>query len=172
MIRENCSLIGVITKTHGIAGQVMIRLNGDFADDIEPGEPVFVEVDENLVPFFIEEAEVFPDRAILRLEFISSPQEAKKFTGKNVYLDNSLISGRDEFSPENGEFFIGYSFRDITSGKEGIIKDFTDNLMNPLFLVSSGKSEFLLPVHEDFILKVDHKKKHMDLKLPEGLAEI
>src|SRR3990172_8160073 len=98
MFRENCSLIGYISKSHGINGQLMIRLNGDYADNIEPGEPIFVEVDDILVPFFILEAEVFPDRAILSLEFIRNPLEAQKFTGKKVYLESSRISGQDDLS--------------------------------------------------------------------------
>lgn len=150
----------------------MLRLNGDFADDIEPGEPLFVEVDEKLVPFFIEEAEVFPDRAILRLEFISNPRDVQKLTGKNVYLENSLISEKEELSGNNAAYYIGFSFQDRTSGIEGIIKEFIDNPMNPLFLVANESSEFLLPVHPDFILHVDEQKKLIIFRLPEGLADI
>jgi 16S rRNA processing protein RimM len=172
MIKENCSLIGFISKSHGISGQLMLRLNGDFADDIEPGEPLFVEVDEVLVPFFIEEVEAFPDRAIVKLEFISNPQEGNKFAGRNIYLGKSLYTGKENLSRDNGGFYIGYSIQDKTSGIEGIIREFIDNPLNPLFLVTNESSEFLLPVHEDFILKVDHKKKLLILELPEGLVDI
>jgi 16S rRNA processing protein RimM len=172
MIRENCSLIGQISKSHGISGHLMLRLNGDFADDIEPGEPLFVEVDEILVPFFIEEAEVFPDRAIVKLEFISTPMDVKKITGKNVFLEKSAIGVNENVSGDNGRFYVGYSIEDKTSGIEGIIKEFIDNPMNPLFLVENESSEFLLPVHPDFIVEVDDKKKLMILELPEGLADI
>lgn len=172
MIKANCSLIGYISKSHGINGQLMIRTNGDYADEIEPGEPLFVEMDEILVPFFIEEAEVFPDRAILKMEFISNPMEVKKYTGKNVYMEKS--PGLDEGNQygDSGGFYIGYSIQDKTSGITGIIKEFIDNPLNPLFMVANESSEFLLPIHQDFILEVDDKKKLMILQLPEGLADI
>ncbi len=150
----------------------MLRLNGDFADDIEPGEPLFVEVDEILVPFFIEEVEAFPDRALVRLEFISNPMDVKKITGKSVYLEKTEALEESRISDDNGGFYIGYSIQDKTSGIEGIIKEFIDNPLNPLFIVENESSEFLLPVHEDFILEIDHKKKLMILELPEGLADI
>jgi 16S rRNA processing protein RimM len=172
MIKENCSLIGQITKSHGISGQLMLRLNGDFADDIEPGEPLFVEVDEVLVPFFIEEVEAFPDRAIVKLEFISNPLEVKKYTGRNVYLKKTVGQIKKNLSEDNGSFYVGYSIHDNTSGIEGIIKEFIDNPLNPLFLIVNETSEFLLPVHEDFILEIDHNQKRMVLELPEGLADI
>jgi 16S rRNA processing protein RimM len=169
MIRENCSLIGTITKPHGIGGQLILRLNSDFADDIEPGEPLFVKVDETLVPFFIEEAEVYPDRAILKLEFITNPQEAQKFAGMNVYLENRLISEKSELTEANAEIFTGYLFYDKASGMEGIIKEYIDNPLNPLFLVSGESTEFLIPVHPDFIVNVDHRKKMVVFDLPDGL---
>jgi 16S rRNA processing protein RimM len=172
MIRENCSLIGTITKPHGIGGQLIIRLDGDFADDIEPGEPLFVKVDEQLVPFFIEEAEVFPDRAILKLEFVNNPDEARKLTGKEIYLENFRIGTQADLSGENAGIYIGFSFHDKTSGIEGIIKDFIDNPLNPLFLVNNESSEFLIPVHPDFIVEIDQKRKLIILELPEGLDSI
>ncbi len=172
MIKENCSLIGIITKPHGIGGKLVIRMNGDYADDIEPGEPLFVEVDEKLVPFFIEEAEVYPDRAIIKLEFIANPGEAQKLVGKSVYLENSLIRKKDELLDDNAGDYVGYSFEDKTSGIKGIIKEYIDNPLNPLFLVSNESSEFLIPIHPDFIVEVDHKKKEMLFNLPDGLAEL
>jgi len=170
MVRENFSLIGTITKSHGITGQLMVRLSGDFSDDIEPGEPLFVEVDEKLVPFFIEEAEVFPDRALLKLEFITNPHEAQKYSGMSVYLENRLIQDKSELTADSAELFVGYAFYDKASGMEGIIKEYIDNPLNPLFLVSNESSEFLIPVHPDFILNVDHTKKLMVFDLPDGLT--
>lgn len=170
MIKKNCSLIGIITKPHGIGGKLVVRMNGDYADDIEPGEPLFVKVDEKLVPFFIEEAEVYPDRAILKLEFISNPFEAQKYSGMNVYLPATLIEKKDSVSADNPAFFVGYSIKDINSGIEGVIKEFIDNPFNPLFLVTNESSEFLLPVLTDFILEVDHKRKMIVFELPEGLT--
>jgi len=172
MIKENCLLIGYVSKSHGVSGQLMIRLNGDFADDIEPGEPLFVEVDDILVPFFIEEVEAFPDRAIVKIEFITNPMDVKKVIGKNVFLERTEVLDGNSLSDNMGSFFVGYSIQDKTSGIEGIIKEFIDNPLNPLFLVANESSEFLLPVHEDFIIEVDDRKKLMILELPEGLADI
>ncbi|MCB8994096.1 MAG: hypothetical protein H6538_00640 [Bacteroidales bacterium] len=172
MIREDCSLIGYISKAHGIDGQLMVRTNSNFADDIEPGEPLFVKVDELLVPFFIEEAEVYPDRAIVKLEFIDNPEEARKFTGLSVYLEKQEHRPESAIQTDNFGYYTGYSFRDNTSGIEGIIREFIDNPLNPLFLVENGASEFLVPVHPDFIVEEDNKRKLLVFNLPEGIADI
>ena len=89
-----------------------------------------------------------------------------------VIRERGLLLDKDILSEDNGGFYIGYSIQDKTSGIEGIIREFIDNPLNPLFLVANESSEFLLPVHPDFILKVEHKKKLMILQLPEGFVDI
>jgi len=112
---------------------------------------------------------VFPDRAIIKLEFVANPEEALKLVGKNVYLENFLIREKDDLLDENAGIFVGYLFEDKASGIKGVIKEFIDNPLNPLFLVSDESLEFLIPVHPDFIVEVDHKKKLIVFDLPEGL---
>lgn len=169
MIRESCSLIGQITKIHGIDGFLMVRVNGDYADDIEPGEPLFVELDGVLVPFFIEEVEAFPDRALVKLEFITNPNEAKKITGCKVYLENSLLKNESAVNIDDPGIFEGYSMSDKNSGFEGTIIEYIDNPQNPLFLAGNSKIQFLIPVHPDFILRIDKKGKKIVFDLPEGM---
>ena len=85
MIRDNCSKIGYITKPHGIDGSVVVRLNGLFADDIEPGEPMFIEIDGTLVPFFIEEIRPQTDMAYIKFGFVDSEKDAGKLRTFSLY---------------------------------------------------------------------------------------
>ncbi len=85
MIRDDCSKIGYITKPHGKNGEVVVRLNGPFADDIEPGGAMFFEIQGTLVPFFIEEIRPSGDMAYVKFEFVDSEQEARKYRGCNLY---------------------------------------------------------------------------------------
>lgn len=169
MIGDHCSLIGTITKPHGTGGHLMVRLNSVFADDIEPGEPLFVKVDGKLVPFFIEEAEVFPDRAVLKLEFIDDPAEARRYAGRDVYIDLPESPSKLKPTLANPNEWVGYTFTDLNSGLSGKITGFIENPLNPLFQLTTGTSGFLLPAHSDFILDVDKKKKSVRFKLPDGI---
>ena len=51
---SNSICLGTITKTHGIKGQVVLRLDHYGFDDILRLEPVFIEIDGLPVPFFVE----------------------------------------------------------------------------------------------------------------------
>ena len=167
MLKENCSQIGYISKAHGTGGQVVFYLSGDFADDLEPGEPVFLEINETLVPFFIEETEGFTEKAIVKLEFIDDPVTAKKYSGCKVYLDISekKLSVSDS---GNDKGFTGYTIIDEVSGFSGIVTGVADIASNPLFEVFNEK-EYLIPAQPDLILDIDHESKIIKMKLPEGL---
>ena len=168
MIIEDCSIIGYIAKPHGIAGNIILRLNGNFADEIEPGEPLFVEFDGTLVPFFIEEITPQENRAIVKLEFVNSEPEASKLSSKSVF--SSLRAS--EISADNASLFESFSINDENSGKEGEILEYIPDELNPLFKTVFNEKEFLIPVSSDFILQIDKENRCIHMKLPEGLLDI
>ncbi len=168
MIREDCSKIGYIAKPHGIAGNIILRLNGNFADEIEPGEPLFVEFDGTLVPFFIEEITPQENRAIVKLEFINSEPEASKLSSKSAFYSTKV----SEISFDNASLFESFSIQDKNSGKEGRILEYLPDELNPLFRTIFNEKEFLIPVLSDFILNIDKENKIIQMNLPEGLLDI
>ena len=165
MIREDCSKIGYIAKPHGIAGNIILRLNGNFADEIEPGEPLFVEFDGTLVPFFIEEITPQENRAIVKLEFINSEPEASKLSSKSVFSPLRV----SEISLDNASLFESFSINDKNSGKEGEILEYIPDELNPLFKTVFNEKEFLIPVLSDFILDIDKENKIISTPYPNFL---
>lgn len=168
MIRENLSKIGYLSKPHGINGELVLRLNGNFADLIEPGESLFVETNGTLVPFFIQEITPIENKAIIKLEFIRSEFEANALCGKQVF--GSVNSS--EFSEEKAALFIKWLFIDENTGKKGEITGISESDINPAFLVNYEGKECLIPISSDFILRSDDRKKILYLDLPEGLLDL
>jgi len=171
MIREHCSQIGVITRPHGIDGNVIVRLNGVFADDIEPGEPMFVEIDETLIPFFIEEIRPQGDTAFIKFEFVDSEPDAAMLRSKPLYAEANKFDTRT-FALSSASLFKGYRIIDEISGFSATIDDFIDNPANPLFLTHIDNRDLYIPVHENFVLRINRRKKIIYMKLPEGLTEL
>jgi len=172
MIKENCSLIGYISKAHGTGGQIVIRLNGDFADEIEPGKPLFLEINETMVPFFIEEVEGFTEKAVIKLEFIENLEEVKQYIGSKVYLKTTQNLRQLSISGNNISAFIGYKVTDDTAGLTGIIIGVTNTTDNPLFELRNGEKIFYIPIQTELIVSIDQKNKCIRMKLPEGFADI
>ena len=44
-----------------------------------------------------------------------------------------------------------------------------DSTMNVLFAIEKGGEELLLPAHEEFITKLDKKKRLLTVEVPDGL---
>lgn len=91
-------------------------------------------------------------------------------SGLEVYFPRKYYEEESNEEIEySWNFFIGFSVIDKTAGKLGIIEDIDDKTINTLFLVKDGENELIIPATEDFIEKIDAKKKVLYLVLPEGL---
>jgi 16S rRNA processing protein RimM len=60
---------------------------------------------------------------------------------------------------------------DITYGHIGIIKAINDTTAQALFEVEKDGKEILIPVNDEFIVKVD-RKKTIIVNTPEGLIDL
>ena len=81
---------GTISKPYGLRGEVNILLEPEAGKYIEPDHPLFIDIDGQRVPFFVEEVElVSADQAIVKFEFIESLEEAKKVAGCSLYFDDA-----------------------------------------------------------------------------------
>jgi 16S rRNA processing protein RimM len=171
MIKENeVFKIGKFIRPHGIKGEINFSFENDVFDRVDC--PYLIcRIDNILVPFFIEEYR-FKGKKIALIKFgdIDNEEKAKRMSGLEVYFP------RKYYEEENNEdieyswnFFIGFSVIDKTAGKLGIIEDIDDKTINTLFLVKDEENELIIPATEDFIEKIDTKKKVLYLILPERL---
>jgi 16S rRNA processing protein RimM len=169
---SDCSVLGTITKTHGIRGQVTLRLyNLNFEDVIEM-ESVFIEIDGLPVPFFVSEyAEKNAEFLILTLEDIISEDKAKKLVGCLVYINTNALIKTDK-SFDQLRMLLGYEVFDQNYGRLGILDDILDFKENLLFKILNDKKEILVPVQPEFIQNVNHYKKKIVIQTPSGLIDI
>ena len=67
---------------------------------------------------------------------------------------------------------IGFQVEDEKHGDIGIITGVNDTTAQPLFEVEFGTAQMLIPMLDQFIVKVDRENKIMFLKTPEGLVDM
>lgn len=171
MIKENeVFKIGKLIKPHGIKGEISFAFENDVFDRVEC--PYLIcRINGILVPFFIEEYRFKgSETALITFEDIDSEDKAQRLSGLEVYFPRKYyeedIAEDIEYS---WNFFIGFSISDKKAGKIGIIEDIDEKTLNTLFLIKNGDEELIIPATEDFIEKIDTKKKILYLNLPEGL---
>ncbi len=162
----NTQEIGYISKTHGLKGHVILRVNEDLDIDSEIIKSVFLELNGSQVPYFIEECRPNNTGYILKLETIDTIDTSKKLIGKKAFsLPDFVVENEDSLNE-----FIGYTIIDSILGNIGIISDVDDKTENVIIKVihSSGK-EIILPFNDDLIDEIDDDTKTIRFSAPEGL---
>ena len=107
---------GIITKPYGLQGKLNVILEPGAEKSIQEGIPLFISIDGQRVPFFIEEAEqVSQTHYIIKLEFIESVDEARKVSNCEAFQDPRHQHGL----PDDKDIFdqlIGYAAIDLKTG--------------------------------------------------------
>jgi 16S rRNA processing protein RimM len=168
---DTCFKLGKISKAHGLKGDLKASLEAEFPIDFSKLESVFVNINQKLVPFFIEKISVTGKKAILQLEDVNDLKAAETLFEKELYLPLSLLPEKDDQFFSSTEL-IGYTISDKTLGTLGIITDVYALPAQDVLAMDYKQKEILIPVSEELILKVDNKKKILHVEIPEGLLEI
>lgn len=164
-------LLGRIAKVSGYEGAVTVKLEKSFTENIPQMESVFIETDGRPVPFFINASE-YSGAEILKLSFegYDSAEKVSGFVGCRIFLTDT--DSVHIIKPLNNNL-TGYK---VFLPESKVLGTITEILENPgqwlLVIESLSGKEILIPLHEDFIVSIDKRKKSVLMNIPEGLTEI
>jgi|SRR5690554_210603 len=172
MQKENCFYLGKIVRKYSFKGELLVKLDTDEPELFTEMESVFVEQRKKLIPFFIEESSLHKSELLrIRFEDVDTEEDADALIGSSLYLPL-------EFLPEltGNKFYyheiIGFTAVDESFGEIGKITGVNDRTLQALFEIDHNGKEVLVPIIDNFIIKVDRENKTILLKVPEGLIEV
>lgn len=172
MQKKDCFYLGKITKKFSFKGEVLIWLDTDEPELYDEMESVFVDINNNLVPFFIESSSIHRNDFLrVKFEDVNDEEQADGLLGKQVYLPLTMLPELD-----GDKFYfhevIGFEIEDKTLGTVGKIESINDTSAQPLFEVKQGSREILIPMIDQFLVKVDRENRKILMDLPEGLVDL
>jgi 16S rRNA processing protein RimM len=172
MRKEDCFYLGKIAKKFSFKGEVLIYLDTDEPELYEDMESVFVEFNKNLIPFFIENSNLHKgDFLRVKFEDVDNEEQADEIINCEVYLPLNILP-----KLEGNKFYfhevIGFEIEDQRIGVFGKIVSINDTSAQPLFEVINGNVEILVPMIDQFLVKIDRENKKVIMNLPEGLVEM
>ncbi|TCI91498.1 ribosome maturation factor RimM [Tenacibaculum sp. M341] len=172
MQKKDCFYLGKIVKKHSFKGEVVIKLDTDEPELYRNLESVFVDLGNNLIPFFITKSSLSKG-VMLRVKFedIDTEQDAEAILKSGIYLPISLLpklTGNKFYYHE----VIGFTVKDSTFGEVGSIININDSAAQPLFEIDRDGTEVFIPMIDDFIQKVDRENKTIEVTTPEGLIDL
>jgi len=171
ILKNDVIPIGQIIKPHGISGEMSFSFTTDIFDREEV--PYFIfELEGILIPFFLTEYRFKSNTtALLKLEGIVNDEQARNFAGLTVFLPKSYLEKVEDTEIEV-DYFAGFSLVDSEKGLLGVISEVDQTTENVLFVIPLKDDELLIPAGEEYIEKIDHDKKIIYVKLPEGLLDL
>lgn len=180
---------GRINKLFGTEGGVMLSLYEAFPDDFDPAEtPLFVAIDGLDVPLWCERFERRGAAgAVASFADLDTPRRARELLGREFRIDLAQDDG-DEFYLED---LIGFAVETETFGagdaaaddaaaspdgahvcRHGVVSDYYDSELNPLFELEIDGRRVLVPAVEEFIAHIDFEARTIRMVLPAGLTEL
>jgi len=172
MKKEDCFQLGYISKTHGFKGEVIFLSNGKTSIKLNKLESVFIEINGQLIPFFIESLkQATATSEIIKFCDIDTEEKARQLIKCNIYILSSLIpkQNEDNFNPFE---LIGFKVIDDVHGEIGEITNILEMPQQLIFEIHKVKKEILIPANENIIYKIDSNKKIVFINTPEGLIDI
>lgn len=172
MRKEDCFYLGKIAKKFSYKGEVLAYLDTDEPELYENMESVFVEINKHLVPFFIVSSSLHKNSFLrVRFEDIDNEEDAESIMGYELYLPLTQLP-----KLEGDKFYyhevIGFTAEDEKFGTIGTITAINDSSAQPLFEIKKGDIEILIPMIDNFIVKIDRETKKVILTTPEGLIDM
>ena len=172
MKKEDCFYLGRIVKKYSFKGELLAKLDTDQPELYENLDAMFVQVRNNLIPFFIESSQLHKsDLLRIKFEDVDTEADADALIKSEMYLPL-------EFLPklEGNKFYfhevIGFKITDKTFGEIGIIKAINDSTAQALFEVDKDGIEILIPMNDEFIVEVNRETKTIMVETPEGLIDL
>ena len=162
---------GKLVAVHGLKGELILKHELGKKSSLKDVKAIFIEDKrDSFFPWFIETAKARSiDEVLLKFETINTREAAAKLSQKDVWLieeDFKRLSAKS--APAN---LLGYT---IFNSKERLseVLEVIEQSHQLLCRIELNKKEVLIPINENFLKKIDHKKKEVILELPEGLIDI
>ncbi len=171
MKKSDCYELGRVTKTHGIKGEVNILLDVDDVSEYDEMDSVFLEINEELIPYFIEKINILPNQTIVQFEDIDTFEKAKSIVGASLYLPLEVLP-----ELEDDQFYyheiVGFQVIDTKLGKLGVVDTVYSMQVQDLISMIYKEKEILIPINDAIVLSTNKELKTINVDLPDGLVDL
>jgi 16S rRNA processing protein RimM len=163
--------IGKLVSVFGLKGELLLQHQLGKKTSLKDLKMIFLETKKDeWLPHFLEgtriknEAEIF-----LKLEGIDTKEKARLLVHKEVWLSEEDFS---KYAAKSAPIsLVGYYI--IDHGKKlGEILEVIEQAHQILCRLEVDNKEVLIPIHNEFLKKIDRKEKAVHLQLPAGLLDI
>ncbi len=163
--------IGKLVAVFGLKGELVLKHTLGKKTSLKGLQAIFIEEKkQSFIPWFIETTKIKTEEEVyLKLEGVDTREAAMKLTQKEIWIpepDFKKLAARS--APAS---ILGYT---IINDNEPLseVLEVIEQPHQLLCRIEINQKEVLIPLNEQTIQKIDHKKKQVSVSLPDGLLEI
>ena len=168
---EDLFQIGVITKTHGVHGEVKAFPMTDDVKRFKKLKKTLLEGKDGNIELMCESAKFFKQYVILKFKGYDTVESIEKYCGKGIFVtrEDAVKPGKDEYFIAD---LIGLCTKSDDGELTGKITDVIQTGANDVYEITLDDGRvFLLPAIKECVKSVDIAADCMIFHLLEGLLD-
>ena len=168
---DNYFKIGKLVTTYALKGELILQHSLGKKTSLKGLESLFIEEKkDSFLPYFIESAKIKSEtETYVKFEAIDSKEAAQKMVQKEAWL---LEDDFKKFASASAPISL-LGFTMINEEEDlGEILEIIEQPHQVLCKILLNGKEALIPIHEEFLDKIDKKGRQVYVTLPDGLLEI
>ena len=165
---EDVFQVGVISTTHGIAGEVKVFPTTDDMNRFKKLKEVILDTGKETQLLHIQQVRFFKNMVIVKFKEFRSINDVERLRGKSLYVtrENAVKLQKDEYFIAD---MIGIQVISDEGEDLGILQDVMQTGANDVYVVEKDGEELLIPAIKDCILSVNVEEGKMEVHLLPGL---
>lgn len=169
---EETVLVGILSRPHGIRGELRVEIHSDNPERFEPGsELLLVPPRGPRRPVRVTRFRLVRGGGLITIAGCESREEAVELRGARLEVERSRVPAAPAGFYYQYEL-VGCRCFEADHGELGEVVDLVEDGGGHLLQIRNGQRELLVPFVEAFLERVDVEAARIDLRLPPGLVEI
>jgi 16S rRNA processing protein RimM len=163
--------IGKLVAAFGLTGELILKHALGKKTAFKEADAIFIEEHKTShLPYFIKSSKAKnQEETLIQLEGVDTREKAKRFVQKKVWL--RATDFRKFVAKKSPLELLGYKV--INNEKElSIIEEVIEQPHQVLLRILINDKEALIPLHDETLINIDHKKKEVYVTLPDGLLDV
>lgn len=163
--------IGKFVAAFGLTGELILKHALGKKITFKEGEILFIEDKKtSYLPYFIQTSKAKNnEETAIQLEDFGTREKAQTLVKKGVWLPEEDF--RKLVAKDSPIGLIGYKL--IDEGKNiGVIDEVIEQPHQVLLQLTIDEKEVLVPLHDETLININHKKKEVHVILPDGLLDV
>lgn len=160
--------IGNLGRSVGKLGEIRMNFSGSQLEDMQQLEHIFLGLEGQKVPYFIEYIKDDGDN-LIKFDDIHHPEDANKLTNVEMFVSEAQANQIGFTQNVVTNELVGFTIANQYEEMCGEITRLVEYPQQSMAFILTPTGEKMIPMVEDWIMDIDPTKKIIYMELPSGL---